>query len=145
MTSPPSKVMSSSRLLSASTSSSVSDSKRRMCASSSAWRVSVIAQKNTSIFRQSLRVRFQQIAPRDDADHAARVLARHDRQPADVLAHHVIGGVAQRRVEEDDGRSAVHEIAEARVARLAEEVAAGDDARKMAARADDRKALMRGQ
>ena len=34
---------------------------------------------------------------------AARVGALDDGEAADVLAHHLVGGVAQRRVEKDDG------------------------------------------
>jgi len=46
-------------------------------------------------------MRTQQIASRNEAGQAARVFSRNDRKPSDVLAHHLIRGLAQGVVGED--------------------------------------------
>ena len=51
-------------------------------------------------------VRGEEIAARDDAHEAMRLLSLYHGEPPDLLRHHLIGGVAQRVVvEHDDGRA----------------------------------------
>src|SRR3954451_13764963 len=113
ITSPDAYSVSSSRIVSAFRSSSVSDSNSGMFASSSCL---VMEQKSTSAPRvvQALRVGAEQVAARENADDARRIGALDDWQPSDFLAHHVIGRFAQRHVGEDDGGRTANEIADAR-------------------------------
>ena len=58
-------------------------------------------------------MRREQIAARDDPDHAARIRARHDGQPPDVRAHHVIRRFAQRVLLVHDRRLRDDQVAHA--------------------------------
>lgn len=81
----------------------------------------------------------EEVAAGDDADDAARIVAFHDRQAADVFADHVVGGFAEGVVGEDDrGRAADQRRGRGLlVVDGVEEVAAGDDADQAAVLVDD--------
>src|SRR5438105_1157239 len=142
ITSPGANSLSSRRMVSAFKSSSVSDSNSGIFDNSSCL---VMKQKSTSAprFVQALRVGAEQIAAREDANDARRIGALDHRQAAHFLAHHVVGGLAQRHVGEDDGWRTADQIADARERLAVDEIAPRDDAEETAAAVDDREALVR--
>src|SRR4051794_29046482 len=85
ITSPGANSLSSSRIVSAFKSSSVSDSNNGIFDNSSCL---VMKQKSTSAprFVQALCVRAEQVAAREDADHVRRIGTLDHRQPPDFFA-----------------------------------------------------------
>src|SRR5437588_13031917 len=142
ITSPGANSLSSRRIVSAFKSSSVSDSNSGIFDNISCL---VMKQKSTSPSRfvQALRVRAEQIAAREDADDARWIAALDHRQTAHFLAHHVIGGLAQRHVRKDDGGRTANEIADARERLAIDEIAPRHPAEETAIAVEAGKTLVR--
>lgn len=74
-------------------------------------------------------MRAEQIAPRDYPYYRSWRRTGDDGKPADAFEHHVIGGIAQRIVLEDDSRSSRKHGAEQLLTGVGaiDQVAPGDD------------------